>query len=141
MESLCRAFSGGSAVFINLGWYRSKGSEDVFYRNGGHWVTLVGYSRPDGSSFPELLVHDPAPWSGREPRTHRVRLAGGGRYLFALKSGVIIGSTEPYARISGGLTFKGGTDLALIEGAVVLTPEVEAAVPWKEDGTEATDHD
>ena len=141
LETLCRAFSRGSAVFLDLGWYRSSRSEPGYRRNGGHWVTMVGYRWPLESPFPELLIHDPAPWSGKEPMTHSVRLSGAGRALFSARSGEAIGSMEPYARISEGLIFKRGTELALIEGAVVLTPLVGPAVPWKEGQVGVMDRD
>lgn len=127
---LCRAFAAGSAVFLDLGWYRFRKDRGVFRRNGGHWVTLVGYSWPDEEEVPRLYVHDPAPWSGKSRQTHLVSLAPAGEEIFTTRSGARIGSLGPYLRITEGLVFKRGTELALLEGAVILSPEVEPAVPW-----------
>lgn len=127
---VCSALAAGSAVFLDLGWYRSGKDPGVYSRNGGHWVTLVGYDWPAEQVYPVLYVHDPAPWSGKSRRTHRVRLAHAGNGLFTDRSGTGIGSLESYPRIVEGLSFKGGTEMALLEGAVILSPEVPPAVPW-----------
>lgn len=132
LEELCRAFSEGGAVFLDLGWYRQDRSGKMYRRDGGHWVTLVGYRWPEGHKLPELLIHDPAPWSGKDPATHIVHLEESERVMFGTVSGELVGSMEPYARIAGGLSFKRGAEIALIEGAVVLTPRVRPAVPWRD---------
>lgn len=135
---ICRAFAGGSAVFLDLGWYLDRKDTGVYRRNGGHWVTLVGYDWPRERRFPVLYLHDPAPWSGTSPRTHRVTLAPAGRSMFTTRYGEAIGSLAPYARITGGLIFKRGTEMAVIEGAVILTSDVKPLVPWSREEKEAT---
>lgn len=129
-DEVCRAVAGGGAVFLDLGWYLFEEDQGIYRRNGGHWVTLVGYDWPEGERFPRLRVHDPAPWSGKDRQTHLVILGPAGKEPFSTRSGIRIGSLEPYLRIERGLSFKRGTKLALIEGAVILYPEVEPAVPW-----------
>jgi phage tail tape-measure protein len=95
-------------------------------------VTLVGYDWPEKQADPTLYVHDPAPWSGKAGKTHPVRLARAGTALFTDRSGTEIGSLAPYRRIAGGLSVKRGTEMALLEGAVILSPEIEPSVPWTE---------
>ncbi len=133
LTRLCRSFSRGGAVLLNLGWYVADDGGRNYRRNGGHWVTMVGYRWPGEQYLPEIWVHDPAPWSGKVPRTHRVKLEPAGRGVFFTRSGEALGSMWPYVRVAGGLAFKRDTELALVEGAVILFPDVEPAVPWRAD--------
>jgi hypothetical protein len=55
-----------SAVWLNVGWYKWDEEDDSYLRNGGHWVTVVGYDGDD------LLIHDPSPSAGNGFRTQRV---------------------------------------------------------------------
>ena len=57
-----------SAVWLNVGWYTWDDDEEAYVRNGGHWVTVVGYDGDD------LLIHDPSPSAGSGFRTQRVSL-------------------------------------------------------------------
>ena len=48
-------------VIVNFGWYKYDEENDVYTRNGGHWVTLTGYghdSKEKNSS--SLIFRDPA---------------------------------------------------------------------------------
>ena len=47
-------------VWLNLGWYTRQGS--FYQRDGGHWVSLVGYGGK------KLFVHDPGPWQSAEAK-------------------------------------------------------------------------
>jgi len=71
LQWLLQGIGPGQAVWLNLGWHDRK-LPGYYYRKGGHWVTLVGYS--DGG----LLVHDPGPWqaspSPLKVRQHHVLL-------------------------------------------------------------------
>lgn len=132
LRRICGAFAGGSPVFLDLGWYRFRRGAGQYRRNGGHWVTFVGYDWPEKQADPTLYVHDPAPWSGKAGKAHPVRLARAGTALFTDRSGTAIGSLAPYRCIAGGLSVKKGTEMTLLEGAVILSPEIEPSVPWTE---------
>jgi hypothetical protein len=99
-------------ALINVGWYRPGKKPDVYRRRGGHWLTVVSV---EGEV---LVLHDPAPWSGSEPRAHRVRAE-------PLADGWLIGEDGPFPsrgfRVLGGeMEVKRPGEVAIIDGAVVL---------------------
>lgn len=53
---MTQALHRKGAVWLNLGWYSPEGID--YRRNGGHWVTLVGYENG------KLIIHDPSPRAG-----------------------------------------------------------------------------
>jgi hypothetical protein len=50
-----------SGVLLHLGWYNHYSATDRYRRNGGHWVTVVGYGKDsEGNTNPNfLIIHDP----------------------------------------------------------------------------------
>lgn len=113
----------GGAAWLMAGWYRYDPKKKEYNRDGYHWVTLVGFGEDaEGKPDPEILiVHDPATGAGRRPAREYVRLS-------QLTEGMIIGALEHrevYAngvyRLGGGMHIKPGSDVALLEGAVVLS--------------------
>lgn len=124
--------AGGGAVWLNVGWYRISDSKGVQYeRTGGHWVTAVGFRRPDAPEAPPIvLVHDPAPRAGAVPSREEVT-------LLALREGTLTGSARNLPRpagglyrMAGGMHLKKGADLAILDGA--------AALRWLHPGTAGT---
>lgn len=112
----------GGVALINVGWYRPGKTPGVYRRRGGHWLTVVSAGvAADGRDDPDALVlHDPAPWSGEQLRSHRVRAR-------ALGEGWLIGEDGPfpsagYRVLSGDLQVKRAGEVAIIDGAVVLVP-------------------
>jgi hypothetical protein len=112
----------GGVALISVGWYRPGRLGGAYRRHGGHWLTVVSAGvGPDGRDQPDALVlHDPAPWSGSEPRSHRV-------VAEALGEGWLIGEDGPfpsrgYRALRGDLETKRPGEIAIIDGAVVLVP-------------------
>jgi hypothetical protein len=49
-----------NVVVINVGWYTFDSATDTYSRNGGHWMTVVGYGHDGNEADPLcLVVHDP----------------------------------------------------------------------------------
>jgi hypothetical protein len=119
---------GPRAVWFNIGWYRYDRATDTYHRQGGHWVTAVGCGvDSDGNADSNILiVYDPSPRSGYQPRADYVRwqrLDDGqlaGPDWVPRKPGFAGG----LLRLSGGLEInrrKG--DTALLDGVLVMTLE------------------
>lgn len=113
-EGIAEALASGGAAWLNVGWYRKDGESDDYVRVGGHWVTAVE-SRPTS-----MIIHDPAPRTGLEPRAQVVTLK-------RLARGALKGKTrnlpQPAAgtiEMGGDMVVKSTADCALIDGAVTL---------------------
>lgn len=108
LDWMQQALHRKGGVFLNIGWYNPQGID--YARNGGHWVTLVGYDNG------KLIVHDPAPRSGKEFSNEYVSVAmlDGGR--------LIRNNSSTEARnhfiISDGLAISKKGKVAIIDGAV-----------------------
>jgi len=119
LEELLDGLSPSTGVVINLGWYRYDRKRDIYSREGGHWVTLAGH----GEGY--ILVHDPAPWSGRYPSRHRVSLE-------KIKHGLLDGGSARlprnawgYYRIREGLPLPKKGIEGIIDGVVIIEMEVQ----------------
>ena len=108
--------SARGAVWLNVGWYSYDEDDDAYTRNGGHWVTVVGYDHDD------LLIHDPSPSAGASFRTQRITLE-------ELTSGELTGkqanlprSAEGYYEVGGEMAVGSGKT-CILDGVVLLTLE------------------
>jgi hypothetical protein len=115
----------GGAVMLNVGWYKFAVKTGEYQRIGGHWVTLVGYDEErdtqDHSSV--FIIHDPAPRTGMQPLTQRVRLAAidHGTLMRKLASGEVCRHDAiGFFALKDGMKLKTGADTAIIDAAVVL---------------------
>jgi hypothetical protein len=115
------------AVWLNIGWYvRSGDSDQEWKRNGGHWVTLVGYGAADPGDTPNpqlLLIHNPATrGNGDAPDLAAQDVV----YLQQVDAGTLDtgkDSTEDAAgmyQISGPGLPKGKNVVAFLDAAIVL---------------------
>jgi hypothetical protein len=112
-----------SATWIKIGWYRYFPLTKTYVRFAGHWVTLVGANSPTGTP-PEpatLLIHDPAPRSGKQFTSERVTVSN-------LSTGKLATGYEKHSRSAAGMLQLGGqlkikdkADCGLVDGIVVLT--------------------
>ncbi|MFT4518072.1 MAG: hypothetical protein ACI9JM_000449 [Halioglobus sp.] len=94
-----------SAIWLNLGWY-SQWIPGIYEREGGHWVTLVGFRNG------RLVIHDPGPWQELiEPLPMKLR-ENSIIYEQQWKLAPLIAELEDFPSPRGGRTF--------IDGAVVL---------------------
>lgn len=105
-----------SAVWLNVGWYTWDDDEEAYVRNGGHWVTVVGYDGDD------LLIHDPSPTAGSGFRTQRISLE-------ELTEGELTGQQTNLPRPAAGYYEVGGEmavstgKTCILDGAVFLRLE------------------
>jgi len=119
---------GDSAVWLNVGWYKLDAETDTYQRQGGHWVTLVGYGQ-DEAGKPDsnvLLVHDPATRRRPKKGEDNPRPPNEFTRLTPIRSGRLAGDISPLPvdaaglyRVEG-LTLHGDSELAILDGAVVL---------------------
>jgi hypothetical protein len=119
------ALAAGGTAWLNVGWYTHDGDSDTYHRKGGHWVTAVGFGEDErGNRNPDILViHDPAPRSGRDPRREFVlmRRVDSGSMNGTVKNLTI--EAQGIFRMIGGMHIKSTADVALLDGAVVLRLE------------------
>ena len=102
------------AVWLNVGWYTHDAESDEYARDGGHWVTAVGY-RGD-----TLLVHDPSPRAGAEAWTQDVTVG-------TIASGELTGDNKGlpqpaagYLRLGGEMSLPERADTCILDGVVLL---------------------
>lgn len=119
LEELMDGLPPSAGMIINLGWYRYDLKKDTYHREGGHWVTLAGH----GEGY--MLVHDPAPWSGRHPSSHRVGLEKILHGLLDGGSGGLPRNAYGYYRIREGLPLPKKGIVGIIDGVVVIEMEVQ----------------
>ncbi len=119
---------GDSAVWLNVGWYRHDREKDTYTREGGHWVTLVGYGENrEGKPDPDvLLVHDSATRRKPKPGEDKPRPLNDFARLARISSGRLAGDASPlpvdakgFYRIEG-LTLRGEADTGVLDGVVAL---------------------
>ncbi len=111
--------NGDSAVWLNVGWYRYSHARKKFVRQGGHWVTLVGFGvDQNGNEDPSILIiHDPADNTcklvGDYVRPMRIN---GGKILGG--DGALIDAAR-YFRLTG-IKVSRNIDTAILDGAIRL---------------------
>lgn len=127
MKFLKRGFEKGGAVLLNIGWYSPETETSSYSRKSGHWVTMAGYGKGEKGIPAEdiIVVHDPAPWAGKEKKHHYVRfvplpqayLTGPYRGLPVDACGYLVaeeGLCKPSDRVVG-----------IVEGAIVIRMEIQ----------------
>jgi hypothetical protein len=125
-EWIWRNLFGPRAVWFNIGWYRYDEPTDTYHRNGGHWVTAVGYGiDQEGNPDPEIvIIHDPSPRSGFAPRADHVRFERLESGQLGSGAGVPrkLDSAKGLWRLTGGLEInRRRGDTALLDGVLVMT--------------------
>ena len=105
------------AVWLNVGWYRKEAESGDYVRIGGHWVTAIGV-KP--SAPPAVMIHDPAPRAGLEPRSQLVRLKriNGGTLKGTQKN--LPHPADGFFEMGGEMVIKSTADCAIIDGVVTL---------------------
>jgi hypothetical protein len=106
------SISKDSAVWLNVGWYQYDWLNDIYYRVGGHWVTLVGY---DASI---LILHDPAPRAGESFANEYVHTSRIGSGTLAGTISGLPRSAIGYLLLGEGMHVKKVADVAIVDGAV-----------------------
>ena len=117
LEWIQHGIESTAVAWINIGWYTYESSNDTYSRQGGHWLTVVGYGFDGTSPNPDYLVlHDP--W-----------VATGNRYvrLETLASGTLAGNQQGlprdaagYFNLTDGMAMSSTDEAAILDGAVVL---------------------
>ena len=107
-----------SAVWLNVGWYTWNEDTEAYVRNGGHWVTVVGYDGDD------LLIHDPSPaaGSGSGVRTQKISIEELTEGTLAGKQTNLPRSAEGYYELGGEMAVAAGKT-CILDGAVFLRLE------------------
>jgi hypothetical protein len=130
MQWINNGVRGNGSVWINIGWYTYNATSDGYARTGGHWVTLVGYGydgQIDNPAF--LIIHDPARGSTNGISNY---------YLLpqVITSGTLTGnytglprSANGYFMIVQGIYLGSPSDVAIIDGAVVLEMPTGVQMP------------
>jgi hypothetical protein len=110
LDWMISALHRKGAVWLNIGWYNQEGIN--YLRNGGHWVTLVGYEHG------KLVIHDPAPRAGATFSNQFISLSplSGGQ----LVKGTRAASARDHFVITDGM--KQGK-FSIIDGAVIFEVE------------------
>lgn len=122
LDFIREALEQGGVAVIHAGWYAPVRWHRAHRRHGGHWLTVTGVGiDAEGRAVPGgLVLNDPAPYAGMEPRRHFVRLE-------ELETGWLLAEdgafpAKGYSRLSGGMLLKRQGDIAVLDGVVVLVP-------------------
>lgn len=108
--------TGRTAVWLKIGWYRYFPNKNKYIRFAGHWVTLVGI---DDTS---LIVHDPAPRSGRSIKHERVTMTPLAHGMVSTGwEGDRTRDARSFYSLGGELKIKKSADCGLLDGVVALT--------------------
>lgn len=111
-----------SAAWLKIGWYDYLPDCKKYKRHEGHWVSLIGFGKSkDGTRDPStLIIHDPAPRSGRAKSHDYVKAAliRGSEQL--LPNGMDRLPANRFYKLSGDLKIKEGFDCGILDGAVLL---------------------
>ena len=109
---ITQELSANTAVWLNVGWYEYDRERNLYFRVGGHWVTLVGYQ--DNL----LILHDPAPRAGQSFANEYVQTS-------IIRSGALAGrlaglprSANGYLLLGNGMHIKSIADVAIVDGAI-----------------------
>lgn len=115
MEWLKEGLMGTGSVWLNYGWYNYSNNTNTYNRNGGHWMTLVGFGWDGNSKEPNcLIVHDP--WTGNTFNNYRK--------MSKITSGKLAGDYTGLPRnASGYYKYWTGSKYGIIDGVVVLKME------------------
>lgn len=120
LQWIASALHPGGAAWINVGWYKPGPGGRAYRRHGGHWLTVVDAGHDEhGAPDPSVLVlHDPAPYAGKEFENTYVRVEPidhgwmlDGKNAFPAKG---------YSKVAGGMHIKRDGDVAILDGAIVL---------------------
>lgn len=118
-----------SCAWLMIGWYQYRCKLDLYSPYDQHWVTLVGFGKNKyGKEDPNILViHDPAPRSGRATSHDYVHLERINHGRFSINSGRKNLTANGWYKLTGDLKIKKGADCGIIDGAVIMRMEVPCA--------------
>lgn len=129
VQFLENSLQGDTAVWLKIGWYKYSSRTGLYHLFEGHWVTLVGCeSQENSSSVPAkpaadedvLIIHDPAPRSGSQFSSERVRLEPITGGSFHTIDGHPAMPANGFFKLKGDLKIKPGADCGILDGVVVL---------------------
>lgn len=102
----------GSA-WLNIGWYNPVGND--YHRQGGHWVTLVGYEQG------KLVIHDPAPRAGKTFSNEFISVEplSGGQLINGRRST----NARNHFAITDGMLISRKAKMGIIDGVVIFELE------------------
>lgn len=118
LEWIKSGFNKNKATWLNIGWYSYDSG--IYTRQGGHWVTLVGYCLDNAEKY--LIIHDPASRAGDvqhngyvqiEELSENDRLYADGEYI----------STDGYYLLNEGMYINPIGEYCILDGVVILEME------------------
>lgn len=117
-----------TVVLLNIGWYTDNGAGTIT-RNGGHWITAVGYGPNGGqdSDADNFVVHDPGKTIRNPPDDPKAWIPMDTIQLSPLGSGTLAGTETglpkpakgAYALSGRGLSV-GSAKMAILDDAIVI---------------------
>lgn len=120
LEFIQQMLSQKSIALLNIGWYTYAEEHQTYERNSGHWVTLVGYERATPENPGKLVIHDPSPRAGQSPAAHHLTLKTISRGTLTGKNTGLPFSADGYYDVSEGINMRSGSDIAILDGLVVV---------------------
>ena len=118
LEWIQRQVQYGSYVILCVGYYNQT-YPSTFEQIYTHYVTLVNCQQNDN----EIQIHDPSPFSGKEPKTETFKLLPmrRGESIQSWYGDILnFKSAEGLWKLSGTDKLSNGCDLAIVEGAASI---------------------
>lgn len=115
--------NSNTAVWLSIGWYRNRPGTNDYVRTGGHWVTLVAFGANEmGNPAPgTMVIHNPSPRASRGHDTVTLVRISSGRLIMEGNGGrATPRNARGFHAVKGDLPIQPGTDVAIMDGAVVL---------------------
>ncbi|MBX9688305.1 MAG: hypothetical protein K2X27_16470 [Candidatus Obscuribacterales bacterium] len=111
-----------SAVLLLIGWYRYSAKKDEYLSFAQHWVTVVGAGKIEeaGKRAEYLLIHDPAPRSGKLKNSDLVKCELLEHGYFSRYSMRRSSDVNGFYKLSEGLKIKKGADCGILDAAVIM---------------------
>lgn len=123
LDVLKKTLQQGGGVFLNFGWYK-KEPGDKYVRFGGHWVCLTGFglNAKGDKDLDALILHDPSPRCGSQPRNEYIKLTKlNAGTIITNKNNVILPAAN-YCEVASGWTIPRAAEVAILDAAVCITP-------------------
>lgn len=123
IELLRQGLTGHSGVWLNIGWYKFNSSSQTYVRQGGHWVTLVGYGKDKKGNLDNniFVIHNPSPRAGMLFHNDYIALQPLKGVLVSRRG--LMGFPRPawgFYKIVGDISPVPGSDTVILESAVIL---------------------
>ena len=107
-----------SVVVFNVGWYDWKDDQEVYFRKGGHWITVVGA----GPAQSEFHVHNPSLTPQAQAEKISVKLKQVDKDFSVMGSNEEEKNMAGYYQVSGpGLPYNSEVRTAVLDSVIVFS--------------------